>query len=314
MVRRMLTRVSSCAVAAFAVACGSSTSTNLTPPTTVRCQPAVSASSSAFGTGGGNGSVTVTVARECAWTATSDASWIVITAGREGQGEGTVTYRVDQNGDPLTRRGGISVNDQRVQLAQDAAPCRFDVSTATAAVPAAGGEIDLSIGTHAVCSWTVQVPAPWATPQPGSGRGPATVEVLVQPNTGGARTAEVVVEGARIALTQTAAPPPGSPTPTPAPNPTPTPDPPPPSPTPTPPTPGREIELEGRARDVSGACPALQFRLDGRRVFTTNLTEFRNGSCRSLGNGRELEIEGREMSDGTVRADRIEFEDDDDDE
>jgi hypothetical protein len=261
--------------------------------------------------------VAVSVARECAWTAASDASWIVITAGREGQGDGTISYRVDQNGDPLTRRGGINVNEQRVQLAQDAAPCRFDVSAAaTSAVPATGGEIDLSIGTHALCSWTVQVPASWATPQPASGRGPATVEVLVQPNPGGARTAEVVVEGTRIPLTQTAALPPGSPAPAPTPNPTPSPTPPTPgpAPTPTPPTPGRSIELDGRARDVTGACPALEFRLDGRRVFTTNLTEFRGGPCRNLEDGRELEVEGREMSDGTVRADRIEFDRDNDDE
>jgi hypothetical protein len=312
MVRRLLTRLLWCAAAAVAVGCGSSTTTNITPPTTVRCQPNISSSSSTFGTSGGTGSVAVTVQRECAWTAVADAPWVVITGGREGQGDGAVTYRVNANADPVTRQAGISVNDQRVQLAQEAAPCRFTVSAANTSVPAAGGQINLSIGTHAVCSWTVEVPAPWAIPQPNSGRGAATVQLLVQPNTGAMRTAVVEVEDQSVPLTQTAAADPGPVPPSPSPEPSP-PDPGPgPSPTPTP-TPGDRIELEGRVSEVRGECPSLQFRLEGRRVFTTRDTEFRRRSCGSLEDGGRVELQGREMSDGTVRADRIEFRRDDDD-
>jgi hypothetical protein len=305
MVGRSLPHVVLCLAAALAAACGSSTSTSVTPPTTVRCQPGVSASSSAFGTAGGTGSLTVTVARECSWSASSEASWIVITSAREGQGDGVVTYRVNENADPVTRNGAISVNDQRVQLAQQAAPCRFSLQ-GPATVPAEGGQFNVSIGTHQVCAWTVQVPAEWATAQPNNGRGSSTVQVLVQPNPGAARTSVVQVEGERIQLTQTAA--------TPGPSPTPEPDPP--APPPPPPSPGPTINLNGRATNVSGDCPTIQFTLDGRRVFTNDATQFQRGPCRAIEGGTRLEVQGREMLDGTVLADRVEFvrnDDDDDD-
>jgi hypothetical protein len=294
-----------------ASACGSSTATNVSAPTTVRCQPGVSAPSTSFGNGGGTGTVSVTVARECAWSATPDAPWIVITSGREGQGDGTVAYRIEANGDPVTRRGGISVNDQRVQLAQDAAPCRFTVSAPGAAVPAAGGQIPVSIRTHSLCGWTAQEQAPWVVATPDSGRGDGTVQVTVQPNPGAERSAELRVEGETVEFVQSAAlPPPGNPPP-PSPGP-----PPPPGPAPPPapgPTPGRRIDLEGRVRSLRGACPTLEFTLEGRRVFTTAETQFRRGPCSDLEDGTRIDLEGREMSDGTVRGDEIAIRRDDDD-
>ena len=61
-------------------------------------------SAASFGATGGTGEVKVSVARECAWSASSQAAWVEITAGREGQGDGTVSYRVAPNVDPLTRK------------------------------------------------------------------------------------------------------------------------------------------------------------------------------------------------------------------
>ena len=45
-----------------------------------------------------DGSVTVTAGAGCAWTATSNAAWISITAGGSGTGNGTVSYSVAANG------------------------------------------------------------------------------------------------------------------------------------------------------------------------------------------------------------------------
>jgi hypothetical protein len=200
-----------------ASACGSTaeTSVNVTGPTVARCQPALASQTTSFGPGGGTGTVAVTVARECTWTASATAPWIVLTGGQEGQGDGTVAYRISENADPVTRRGGITVAEQTVQLAQEAAPCRFRVSGGDTTVPAAGGELSIDVGTHNVCNWTASTSAAWVSPSPPSGSGTATIRVHVEPNTGQLRSADVMVAGQRVTVSQdprSAAPPPAPPT------------------------------------------------------------------------------------------------------
>ena len=73
------------------------------------------------------------------------------------------------------------------------------------------------------------------------------------------------------------------------------------------PTPGEEIDLEGSAGEVAGSCPALTFRLQGVEVYTSNATEFKKGPCKDVTNGTLVRVEGHKMSDGRVRADKIEL-------
>lgn len=63
---------------------------------------------------------------------------------------------------------------------------------------------------------------------------------------------------------------------------------------------------------MTGSCPTVRFTVDGRTVFTTDATKYDGGSCGKLRAGRDVEIAGWLMSDGTVRADEIDFDDDDD--
>jgi hypothetical protein len=67
----------------------------------------------------------------------------------------------------------------------------------------------------------------------------------------------------------------------------------------------RRIELSGRISDVSGTCPAIQFDLRERTVYTTDDTEFKKTACQKIDRGTELKVEGMEMSNGSVRADRV---------
>lgn len=309
-------------LAAFtSVACGSSTSTSVNSPTTTRCQPSLTPSATTYGSTGGTGTVNIGVARDCTWAASSQAPWIVITSAREGQGDGSVAYRIEGNADPVTRRGAVAVGDARVELAQDAAPCRYQVAASPDPVPGDGGERGIDVRTHGACSWTAVTSASWLTVSPPSGRGDANVRVGLLPNDGTTRTGEVTIAGERVRLTQLAralppapAPPAPAPTPTPpTPGPTPTPTPTPvplptPLPTPTPePTPGPKIDFDGLVEALSGSCPALSFRLAGRSVWTYGETEFKKGPCRDIENGTEVDLEGRLMSDGRVRAEKIEI-------
>ena len=315
-----------------AIACGSSTSTNVTAPSTTpeRCSATVESSTANFGASGGAGTLSITVDRECTWRAASQAAWIVMTSAAEGQGDGKVTFRVAENAEPVTRQGALTVADRQVSVAQAGAPCRFEVKPNATGIPAEGGELTVEVQAHAACTWTAKSEVAWAAVSPESGRGAAVVRVAVSRNAGAARPVTVVVAGRPITATQRPANVPPPPPPPPAPEPTPTPPPAPPSPAPAPtpappaptppapeppptppapplpaPIPIRQIELSGRIGDVSGVCPSILFELRGRTVYTTSLTNFRKTSCGRIDRGTDLKVEGMEMSDGRVRADRV---------
>jgi hypothetical protein len=70
-----------------------------------------------------------------------------------------------------------------------------------------------------------------------------------------------------------------------------------------------EIEVRGTITELSGACPSWTFVLDGRVVFTTADTTYQRGSCQNIRNLAGIRVEGWVMSDTTIRADRIRYED-----
>jgi glucose/arabinose dehydrogenase len=77
-----------------------------TPPPP--CTYAISPVSASYTRTGGTGSVAVTAGAGCSWTAESNASWITITGGASGSGNGTVTYSVGPYGGPPKKRNGTA--------------------------------------------------------------------------------------------------------------------------------------------------------------------------------------------------------------
>jgi hypothetical protein len=71
------------------------------------------------------------------------------------------------------------------------------------------------------------------------------------------------------------------------------------------PTPGKSIKLEGRVSSAFGLCPILLFSVEDRDVFTVLGTDYRKGDCGDVRNRAEVEVEGVQMSDGRVRADKV---------
>jgi hypothetical protein len=228
-------------------ACGSSSATStLAPAALPKCSVTASAAPSTVPPQGGTGRVTVSTARECAWSAEPDAVWLSIRSGATGQGEGTVEYAAAANPDPIVRRGAIVLNAQRVEIVQTAAACSFSTSVEHISIGAEGGaaRVDVS-ASSGLCTWTASSPVSWiAIRAGGSGSGNGAVELFIEPVGPTARSADVLVAGRAVRVSQeaqgTPAPTPTpTPTPAPSPNPTPTPSPSPePDPTPTPsPTP-----------------------------------------------------------------------------
>jgi Putative binding domain, N-terminal/Viral BACON domain len=63
-------------------------------------------------------SSTVTTTSGCVWTATSNASWISITSGGNGSGNGTVNYSVAANTTTTSRNGTLTIAGQTVTITQ----------------------------------------------------------------------------------------------------------------------------------------------------------------------------------------------------
>jgi hypothetical protein len=72
-----------------------------------------------FKDGGGSGTVNVSTGSTCAWTAKSNDSWITITAGASGTGNGPVRFTVAAN-NGKKREGSLTVAGDNVTVAQDA--------------------------------------------------------------------------------------------------------------------------------------------------------------------------------------------------
>jgi hypothetical protein len=58
----------------------------------------------------------------CAWTASSDQSWMTITSGSSGTGSGDVVVHFDPNPDPSQRTGTLTIGGHTVSVTQDAGP------------------------------------------------------------------------------------------------------------------------------------------------------------------------------------------------
>jgi len=86
--------------------------------TAVPCVYIISPLSQLFNSNGGTGSVNVTTQSGCSWTVTNNASWITITSGSSGTGNGKVNYSVAAN-TGSQRTGIITIAEQMFTVTQE---------------------------------------------------------------------------------------------------------------------------------------------------------------------------------------------------
>ena len=278
----LLFALAACA-AAVLYGCGSSGVTSVAGPTATRCQASITNSSPSFAAAGGTGTLAISVSRECAWTASTDASWIAITAGASGQGDGTVNYRVAANGDATTRRATIAVGDQGADIGQAAAACAFRISSPSNDLSATGDRAVLDVRTQNACAWQARTDAAWASVEPDAGTGEGQITVIVAANAGTARAVTIAIADTQVSLRQSSMPANPSPPPAPAPPP---PPPPPPAPVPVP------VDVSGKVEAAGGACPNLQFTVKGYLVKTSAATSFAGGPCKDVKNDKQVDVRG----------------------
>ena len=191
-------------LALLAAACGSSSTTSTAPATVPRCGVTLATTDLNVPASGGTGRIGVTTARECAWTANSNAPWLTVNGPSSGQGDGSIEYLAASNSDPATRRGVIELNDQKANVTQAAAECTMSLGDTSEGFSSAGGTGTIPVqASSASCPWTATSDSSWITIRAGaSGSGNGTVTYDVAAGTGPPRTGMILVAGLRFAITQ----------------------------------------------------------------------------------------------------------------
>ena len=170
---------------------------------TAACTYSASPTLQSFGSSGGSGSVAVTASSGCGWTAVSNASWITITSGASGTGNGTVNYTVAPNTSTTPLSGSLTVAGQTITITE-AAACSISATPASQSFGSSGGPGSVTVAAGSGCGWTAVSNASWITVTSGaSGTGNGTVNYTVAPNTTtSSRSGNVTVGGQTVTVTE----------------------------------------------------------------------------------------------------------------
>ena len=107
----------------------------------------------------------------CAWTATSNAAWITVTAGATGSGTGSVSYSVATNSG--ARRIALALSrslEKPLPSHKPRRPALIALTPGSQSLPASGGTGLVTVSTGTGCAWTSTSNAPWVTITSGASR------------------------------------------------------------------------------------------------------------------------------------------------
>jgi hypothetical protein len=166
------------------------------------CSFALSSDSAAVPASGGGGRVVVSTAAACAWNASSNAPWLVITAGASGSGPGEVSYQATPTNE--ARSGALTIAGQIFTVTQSPG-CSYSLSAAGATMPPEGGAGVVGVNAAGGCPWTAASNANWLTITAGTiGNGPGSVGFTAAPQSGGSRSGTLTIAGQTFTITQAA--------------------------------------------------------------------------------------------------------------
>lgn len=169
------------------------------------CRYMIDSASQSIPAGGGSAAVTVHSAAGCGWTASANVSWLTITSGATGAGDGHVQFTAAASTGPA-RSGTLIVADQTFTVTQ-ASGCAYALTPARQDVGNGGGTGSFTVTASPGCTWTATSLAPWIsiTSSPSS-NGPGAVNFTVIANPMGlpARTSAITVNGQAFTVNQAA--------------------------------------------------------------------------------------------------------------
>lgn len=120
----------------------------------------------------------------CDWNAFTTDSWITLTSGISGIGNGTVAYSVAANSAASARTGTIIIADLTFTVMQSAA-CSYSISPARQVFPSSGGSAAIEVTAQDSCGWAARTDNSWITINSGPGTGNGLVDYSVAVNNTG---------------------------------------------------------------------------------------------------------------------------------
>jgi hypothetical protein len=170
------------------------------------CEVAIAPTSGSTTSAGGVLTVAVTAPSTCAWTVTTEESWITATPAR-GTGSGSVRIETQPNAGPA-RSGSLLIGEKAFSVGQAAAaappppPCAFSLDASSATVGPAAGSYSVNVTTLTNCSWTAQTALSWVHFAAGSHSGSGQLVLDYDANTGPPRSGEITIAGLSFTLSQ----------------------------------------------------------------------------------------------------------------
>ncbi|MCZ2146932.1 MAG: PQQ-dependent sugar dehydrogenase [Bryobacterales bacterium] len=166
--------------------------------TALSCADDLSHNATTVGFSGDIRVIEVSAGPACNWQSVSSAPWMTILSGSSGNGNGTVRFRVDANGDAAPRTGIITISGRPYQVTQSAAGCTFTLTGPNFVLAGAAAPVPyrLSISTGPNCDWIAMAyPSFMTMTGATSGRGSGTVSFVLPQNDNAPRQGYLTIGG-----------------------------------------------------------------------------------------------------------------------
>ena len=148
------------------------------------CAYAITPSNATHGAGAESGLFSVATSANCAWDASTAASWITISSATNNVGPGDVAYTLALNPAGAARTGFITAAGKSFAVTQQGQPCMFTVLPLKQTFTPSPGTGVVDVTTLAGCNWTITTTNHWITILSGTnqtGSGSAAYAVAANP-------------------------------------------------------------------------------------------------------------------------------------
>jgi uncharacterized protein (TIGR03437 family) len=171
------------------------------------CTFRLSADRQSFPQAGGPGVLFIVASSStCARMPSASVSWITITFGQQGTGDGTAGFSVAADTDTPMRSGAITIGQQSITITQTGPVCDFAINPRSANLSPLAQNNSFALMGLPGCTWNASSNAPWVqVTSASSGMGPMNISYGVQANPGTSRSGTITVAGLTFMVNQSGA-------------------------------------------------------------------------------------------------------------
>lgn len=167
--------------------------------------PVITLSNATFTANGGSTTGTITAAATCKWALAVPVTWVSVTSGASGTGNGSFSLNIAPNtGAARSDYMSASTPDGvgTAKLSQSGSACAtWSVTPTSTNFPATGTTGSFTVSAPASCSWSLSGVPSWVSITSGmSGSGNGSINYSVSSNSGAARSATATLSGSGLTL------------------------------------------------------------------------------------------------------------------